>query len=353
MAGRIANRASNLLVILIVAAFLIGMGPFSVPKAWAADLSSRSIRLSNSIAGQAGVTYQLAFTTASAGLLGSIAIQFCDEGPLPFTPCTTPPGFDASGAILATQTGETGFSKYSGSTANEIILTRPPALTFGGSAATYSFIGINNPSSNGPLFVRVLTYASSDASGSATDTGGLVAAINQAPNINAEVPPYLLFCLGESIANYDCNTATEPFSDLGTLGPLTTGAAQSQIVVATNAGDGYTLWVQGSTMTSGNNTLPPMTGGTSQKGVSQFGINLRANTAPIIGADAAGPGQAGVTAGYNQPNQFRFQSGEPIATTTAPDDFRKYTVSYIVNVAKEQPGGVYATTLTYICLANF
>jgi hypothetical protein len=347
-----ATSSKPLLVTLVIL-LVIGAGSFSVPKAYAADLVPRSMRLSNSQAAATGVTYQLAFTVASGGPLGSLAIQFCQEGPLPFTPCTAPAGFDASGALLAVQSGEAGFSIYSGSTANEIILTRPPAFAFSGSASQYSFIGMTNPSDDGPVFIRLLTYASSDASGPATDTGGLVVAINPPATIYAEVPPFLLFCLGESISGTDCSSATEPFSDLGSLSPLATGAAQSQVLVATNAADGYTLWVLGTTMTSGNNVLPAMNGSSSQKGVSQFGMNLRANTNPLVGQEASGPGVGSPLGGYGQQNQFRFSSGDAIVTAPTPDDYRKYTVSYVVNVDKDQPGGVYSTTLTYVALANF
>jgi hypothetical protein len=125
------------------------------------------------------------------------------------------------------------------------------------------------------------------------------------------------------------------------------------MVAATNAEGGYNLRVIGGTMASGNNVLPAMNGAPSQQGVSQFGINLRANTNPIIGQEVTGPGSAGIAAGYNQQNQFRYQSGDVLVSTADPDNFRKFTVSYIVNVASGQPGGVYATTLTYICLGNF
>lgn len=352
--GRLAAKiaTSKPALVVIMATLLLGTGPFS-SHAYAADLVPRALRLSNSVADATGVTYTLDFTYATTATIGSVAIQFCLEGPLPATPCSTPPGFSASAALLATQSGAAGFSIYSGSTANEIILTRPPANINAGTASTYSFISMVNPSDDGALFVRVLTYASSDATGSPIDTGGLVLAINQRPTINAEVPPYLLFCLGESISGFNCATATEPFSDMGTLTPVVTSAAQSQMVIATNAASGYSLWVLGPTMTSGNNTLPAMNGGVSQEGTSQFGINLRANGDPIIGEDPSGPGGGTIQPGYGTPNVFRFQSGDALASAVAPDDFRKYTVSYIVNVDDDQPGGVYSTTLTYVTLANF
>jgi hypothetical protein len=320
---------------------------------FAAELIPRSIKLSNSLASQAGVDHELALRYATDDTVGSILIRFCDESPILSDPCSQPPGFDASSVTLSAQTGATGFVVYGGSTINEIILTRPSTPVSAGTNATYTLSNIQNPSDDGTLYARVLTFASSDASGSHIDAGGLALAINPAPTIQAEVPPFLIFCLGESISGFDCTTATEPFSNIGTLGPLVTGAAQTQLLVATNGSGGYSLRVLGGTMTSGNNVLPAMVGEPSQKGVSQFGMNLRANTAPIIGQNATGPGVATVQPDYNVPNEFRYQSGDVIASASAPDDFRKYTVSYVVNVVDGQPGGVYATTLTYIALANF
>lgn len=346
------TTSSRTLLVIVMTSLLIGTGSFSPPVAYAADLTPRSMTMSNSIAGTVDVTYELRFTYATSSAIGSMRAQFCADGPLPGTPCTPPPGFDASLAGLTFQAGVTGFTVVP-APSNEIVISRPPGAVTAGTSAAYTFEGLTNPSDNGSTYVRVSTYASSDGSGPSTDFGGLALSINEPPTVSAEVPPFLVFCLGESITGLDCNTATEPFSDVGTLGPLVTGAAQSQMLVGTNADGGYSMWVIGGTMTSGNNTLPAMTGAASQKGVSQFGINLRANTNPVIGQDITGPGSAGITAGYNQQNQFRYQSGDTLASVTLPDDMRKYTVSYIVNVADGQPGGVYATTLTYIALANF
>ena len=335
----VKNVTSKLLIVIAMAALLVGAGPFSSVKVFAADLTPRSMTISDNVASAVAVRYDLQFTYATTGSVGSLLIQFCEEGPLPLTPCTSPAGFDASGIFLSSQSGETGFTIYSGSTANEIILTRPPSAANAGTVATYRFDNVTNPDNDGPVYVRLLTFASSDATGPAIDTGGLVLAINPQANVTAEVPPFLEFCIGESIAGFSCSTATEPFSDVGTLGPLVTGAAQTQMLAATNGDGGYSLWVIGGTMTSGNNTLPAMAGGPSQQGVSQFGINLRANNAPIVGQEVTGPGSATVDPAYAQQNQFRYQSGDTLATVGDPDDFRKYTVSYIVNAAAGQPGG--------------
>lgn len=350
--GGVRNLATNLVRVIAIASLLVGAGPFAA-RVDAAQLLIRSMRISDNQAGRTNVVYNTSFFLPQAGTLGSIQIEFCSNSPLEGDSCTAPAGFDASGAAITSQSGQTGFTVSSGSTANDLILTRPPAAN-GIGMVNYVLSGIANPSSGGPLFARISTYASSNATGGNTHFGGLALAILGLLSISGEVPPFLIFCVGESITGYDCTTATEPFSDLGDLSPAVTKAAQHQMVVATNANNGYSMWASGNTMTSGNNVINPMTTlGPSIKGTSQFGMNLRANTDPVVGQDPQGPGVGSLTANFNQPNQFYFHSGEAIATTPTSDAYRKYTVSYIVNVPNGQPGGVYSTTLVYTTLANF
>jgi hypothetical protein len=124
--------------------------------------------------------------------------------------------------------------------------------------------------------------------------------------------------------------------------------------VATNGAAGYNISLGGTTMTSGNNVINAMAvDDVSRPGVSQFGINLRANTTPAIGSEPSGPGLGTPTADYNIPDRYKFSSGEIIAGYTGPEDTRRYTVSYIVNVNNTQPVGIYVTTITYVSLANF
>ncbi len=337
----------------MVAALIIVAGPLKAVPVGADQMTPRSLTLSSNIAGDQNVSYRAQFTIATSSLIGSIDILLCSDTPLLDQPCTPPVGLNTSSAQLTSALGQTGFSLSTTTPPNELLLTRAPLIAFAGQTVSYDFSKIANPTNPGPLFARFLTYASSDASGTPVDAGGLALYIANSLDVNAEVPPFLLFCLGENITAFDCSTATEPFSDMSDLSSSTTAAAQHQVLIATNAGNGYSMWVTGTSMQSGNDVITPMSGGTSQKGTSQFGINLRANTAPHIGSDATGPGVANPVAAYNQPDHFRFQSGDTIAGAAAPSDFRKFTISYIVNVPAGQPGGVYSTTLTYICLANF
>jgi hypothetical protein len=326
--------------------------PLAGQKAVAAQLVPRSLTLSTALGAEHNVTYKVTAGLPTAATVGSLRIQFCSNTALVDDACVAPFGFDALNAALGSQTGAGGFTLSTSSTINELVLTRPPAFQPSATGA-YTFTNITNPSATGSYYARVFTYSSSDGTGPYIDAGGLAFAIDPSLALSAEVPPYLTFCVGESITNFDCTTATEAFSDLGDLNPNLTSAAQTQMLVATNASNGYSAWVTGPPMTSGNNVLSAMTGGTPQKGTPQFGLNLRANTSPSVGQEPSGPGAGTVTAPYAQLNHFRYASGDTIVTSPVPDDFRKYTISYIVNVAANQPGGVYSTTLTYVCLANF
>jgi hypothetical protein len=353
MAQLIAKAASKRIWLLVSAAVLLtGAGPLQPWQANAAELRPRSLVMDDATAAAHYVTYSVGFNISDTTTVGSVRLQFCSNTSLIDDECNAPFGFSASDAVIASQSGSTGYTISVDSTDNELILTRPPTVQ-PATDVKFTLVNITNPSTAGTFYARILTYSSSNATGPYTDAGGLALAIAPSLSVSTEVPPYLTFCLGESITDFNCSTATDPFSDLGDLSPTTTSAAQTQMVVATNAQNGYSLWTTGASMTSGNNVIAPILGTASKKGTSQFGINLRANSNPRVGQDPAGPGSAGVTSGYSQPNQFRFASGDTLASATRPDDYRKYTVSYIVNVSANQPGGMYSTTLTYICLGNF
>ncbi len=153
------------------------------------------------------------------------------------------------------------------------------------------------------------------------------------------------------------------------------------MAASTNAGQGYTITVNGPTLTSGSATIPAYGTATAltsaNRGVSGWGMNLRANTAAVastfpgssaeITSASTGvdlKGQA--LAGYNTADTFKFTSGDAVANsastggalgtvgaTLGPTNSQTYTASYVVNVAGNQLAGTYTTTLTYICTPTF
>ncbi len=329
------------------------MGLTYGPRAYGAQITSRSLTLSSNIPSRSGASYSMQFSIATAGSMDSVAIEFCSNSALVEDPCIAPVGFNASGAVISAQSGLAGFIISPASNANTLILSHAPGNIQSAGPVSITFGNITNPSSAASYYSKILTYPTTDGSGSYTDFGALAFSINPGFDVSAEVPPYLTFCEGVTIDSLDCSTASGDQIALGQLSPATASVGISQFLVATNAASGYSVRVNGITMTSGNNTIVSMTGIGSHVGTSQFGINLRANTIPVVGQNPAGPGTATPTAAYNTSNSFKFHSNDIITSAPSVQDFRKYTVSYLVNVAKSQAPGVYSTTLTYLCLANF
>jgi len=122
----------------------------------------------------------------------------------------------------------------------------------------------------------------------------------------------------------------------------------------TNAANGYTVTINGSTLASGVNTIPALAAQTvSAIGTSQFGLNLRSNASPAVGADPTGVGSGTFSGTYGTANSYRFGSGDSVAQAGLPTNANTFTSSYIVNIGGAQAAGVYTSTMTYICTASF
>ncbi|MBC7708167.1 hypothetical protein H7Y63_03020 [Polaromonas sp.] len=322
------------------------------PAAYGAHLGNRYLQLSSSTVG-ATTTYHLVIDLSTAGPLGSIDVKFCDSSPASPDPCQSPSGFNIKNAVLSGQTGQTGFSISPASTVNDLLLTRPTAPSTVGTVS-YTFTGVTNPNAVGTYYVRILTYASTDASGAYSDYGGIAFAINRDLSISAEVPPYLIFCTGIAIPTLNCNSAVGDYINFGELSSARPSVGTSQILSSTNAKSGYNVTLSGTTLTSGNNAITPLiSSDVSRPGTAQFGLNLRANASPTSGDEPNGPGSGTPLTGYDAANFFRFVPGDKIIASTKPDEMRRFTASYLVNVPKSQSPGVYVSTVTYICLGNF
>jgi hypothetical protein len=287
---------------------------------------------------------------------------------------------------------------------------------------TYKFNGIVPPTNaNETFFVRISTYSGTDGATGPVDSGVVAASTATPIEITGTMPESLVFCTGRTVPVIptttvpDCASATA-----GTVGfdklfsPTDTAATTSQMAASTNATYGYVITVNGSTLTSGSNTIAGMVGGAgaplpSTRGTAQFGMNLVANTTTVasgFGANALDltpdpnncqttPTNAGCAAwlatdnyadssniatasngtgyrgqpllGYRTVDQFRFQNGNAVANSLEDDadpstvgnsaqggtDGQIYTVSYIANVPGNLPAGTYSTTLTYICTPTF
>lgn len=175
-------------------------------------------------------------------------------------------------------------------------------------------------------------------------------------------------------ANYQIyggyTTTNEPFIelsvntsqvDLGVIGPTNTGTGTAEFQIRNYLSEGYVVKHYGTTLTNENGDAIDAMAATaaSSQGTEQFGFNVVANTSPTtFGAapqqvpDASFSfGQA--AANYNTANQFRFVSGETIASSPTSTGQTTYTISYIANVSGITGAGLYQMEHSIVATATY
>jgi hypothetical protein len=359
-------------------------------NASALTLTSKSLTL-QSTASYGGsqpsgvVNHLFSFSLASGTSVGSIQFVYCIA---PDGTCVTPTGLSTSGATLGTQSGLT-FTSINVATAGAPYIYSASALSASANeAVSFQLKTITNPNgsdcsgtlNNCTFYVKITTYSTTSPNGAdIIDTGEVAASVNPQITLTGTMPESLIFCVGGTVGT----TNNVPNCALTTSGSITfnqdfspnaTATATSQMGASTNALTGYTITVDGPTLTSGGNSITAIgsTATASGFGVSQFGLNLMANTTPSVGT-AVNPTNDGTNyfgyplAPFKTVNSYAFTAdvGATINLNTIansanntggaaqPTDGQVYTVSYIVNVPGKQVAGTYTTTLTYICTATF
>lgn len=317
----------------------------------------------------ATTTYKVTLTYTTHTAVGSLDLLFCED-PIPYDPCVAPAGLNVSGANFSESgdAADTGYTMQVKSS-NHILLTRSPAQVVDGTSVTYTFDNVVNPADTSHSFaIRLSDYASPNGSAymqpdgsigvadpDSIDVGSVVSQVTNSIEIDTQVPPILIFCINQTVAP-DCSTGVgDAYTNLGTLNPTKPLTATAQMAVATNAINGYSISVYGTTLTAGTNEITALsTPAPSAPGNNQFGINLRANTSPDIGAEPDGTANnAVINPNYDIPNEFTYNDGDTLVSANSVSQGKRFTISYILNSSPNVHVGVYTTTLTYFAIGNF
>ncbi len=307
----------------------------------AAQITARKLTLGSSVASTA-TTYTFTFTVPSSTVLQSMQAQICTAAS---GTCTTPSGFVNSSSTLPSQPTNLGDASgwtVNTSTAGSLRLSKSGNTAAPTGSQTVVFGNVTNPSAtNSTFYARLTTY--SDASwSSAVDTGTVAASTAGQITVTATVDETLTFTLASATVA------------LGTLSTGSTASGTSTMSASTNGQSGYAITVNGTTLTSGANTIAALATQTaSSTNTSQFGINLVSNSTPSVGSAVSGSGSGTATSNYGTTNQFRFVTGDTVASAAAATNSNTYTVSYIANIGGAQAAGSYSTALTYIATATF
>ena len=161
-----------------------------------------------------------------------------------------------------------------------------------------------------------------------------------------DYPPYLSFSLDGNYVAF------------GVLDYYSTSTDMTGFTVATNAHNGYAVTIAGNTLTHSNASDKINAMGSaalSSIGTEQFGINLKDNSppdAPDVGAEPSG-GSGSAATGYDTANNFKFVSGDTIASASGFTYPTTFTISYLGNVAIDTEGGWYTTVLTLIATGRY
>ena len=146
-------------------------------------------------------------------------------------------------------------------------------------------------------------------------------------------------------------------ADFGSFSASGATVTTAKFSVSNYTSYGYVVQMVGPSPTNGTHKIDAMAEtGVSQAGREQFGINLVANTLPLsVGANPKnGEFGFGVAApNYATSNEYRYVSGETIASAPKSSGETIYTLSYLVNVGSLTPGGEYKSNQTLIVTGTY
>jgi hypothetical protein len=199
----------------------------------------------------------------------------------------------------------------------------------------------------------------SDASWSVPVDAGTVAASTATQiTLSGTMDETLTFCVGTSITGQNCGTVAGSAVSFGTFSSASTNTGTSVMAASSNAVSGYSISVNGTTLTcatcTGSPTITALAAQTASTiGSSQFGFNLKSNATPSFGANSSGDVGGTATANYGTADQYRFVTADSVASSAGGTNGTTFTSAYIVNVQAKQPAGTYTATFTYICTPNY
>ncbi len=349
----------KVIAFVLICSLLIVSMPGSVFIATAASASALSDTMSNqTISATSSHTIKFTTPTGASAAGNTIVITFPSGfnftsksiSTLTFTHGSST-GAENTETLAATPSATAWGAAFSGT--NNVILTLTAPTDGTGAAAlaandkvivTYDSTNSVNPSSAGNYSIAVNSNG---------DTGSITVPIltNSQVAISATVDESLSFSISNnSIGFGSLTTSNSRFATSDAVGANTEPTDAHTISAAANSTSGYTIAISGSTLTSGVNSITPISGASAQAlspGSEQFGI--RANVASGSGTVSAPfNGSAGNYGFGTSP-----LSSQPFATTGGASASTVYNVNYAANIAPLTEAGSYTTTLTYVATANF
>lgn len=338
---------------LIVALLSVILAPAQI--ALAASLTSLSDTMSSSKV-SALSSHVIRFTTPTGAADSSDTIIVTFPSDFNFTSKTIGTVSFTHGAstgaenteTLAASPSTTEWGAVFSGTQNRILTLTAPSDGVGAAAVaasdkiiiTYDSTNSTNPSSPASYAIAI--------SGAFGDTGSITVNIltDDQVSVTATVSQSLTFSISDNTIEFGTLSSGAAVYADDAAGNSTEVEAHN-LIIGTNATNGYTATLNGATLTSGVNTITAIgtTNTASSVGTEQFGMRM----------NVSGSGSGTVTAPYAA-SGFAFDSAafpDQIASASAASANNTYSVRYLANIAALTEAGNYTATLTYVASANF
>jgi len=348
------NAVSKILSFILTIAISI-LYLFPAPFAQAASITNASDTMSSQTV-SATSTHTIKFTspTGANNNTDTIIITFPSDynftsktiGTVTFTHGATT-GLESTEVLAAAPSATDWGAVFSG-TQNRILTLTAPSDGTGAAVLAPSdkvIITYDGTNSINPTTPGSYTAAISGAFGDAGDITNNILTSNQV-DITATVPQSLTFSISDTSISFGNLSAVAPRYASGTASGDTSEVEAHNIIVGTNAANGYTMTVGGSTLTYGANTITAIGAANtaSSVGTEQFGLRLTASG-----------GSGSVTAPYAAAG-FAFDTGafpDQIASASGATTNTTYSARYLANITASTEAGAYTGAVTYVATANF
>lgn len=358
----------------------------------AGQVSERSITMSTSAASATGVTYSVSFKAATSTSTAAVLVDFCSSSPIIGDACGAPAGLDLN--VTAATLANVSANMISPVEDIVTFAASPGTLLFSftgfspsvGDVMSFDITGVDNPSTtNTSFYARVVTYdsltdaqgytaANPDVVGAHIDDGGIALSTANQITITAKVQERLTFCVfTNSPAN--CAAATGSAIALGDdNGILDYSAAHANsnagFIASTNATNGVDIYMKGTTLTSGANTITAVSPAVNSAiGTEQFGMCADTDGAGAFSIDAAyvpTTGDCGAIATsstatpYTGLEEFFLDttatasaSGDLLASSAGASQPTEGTLAFLGNIDLVTEAGIYTSTMTFIATGTF
>lgn len=208
--------------------------------------------------------------------------------------------------------------------------------------------GGTNRITNGTAGTTILTIG-----GTFGDSGMIGEAVvsDSIVNITATVTPTITFELSDNTIGFGTLSSTNARYASGDTNGSATDTVAHTMSIATNAPGGYSISIQGATLTSGSYTIDAIGGSaaSSSPGTEQFGIY----------ATESGGTNNSVTSKYSDDVTPMFAyaatdvSSDTLGVGTSATDTATYSVHYIANISGSTEPGSYVANIVYVATPQY